>query len=174
MAKFDASDNVDELRKRFATFPQGSHSYKNISGEPARTAIIAGLLASKKDDSLTSFALPCAYNCSSHPIMIKSLRSAGRRVKPVLAKHIANARRESAISYAAEVLQPSLGTCAQRLLSRMRTGGKQVYDKAAVLRHEPRGSGAQARLAKWLRRRVSGGATAQCEGGAALNVCVTI
>ena len=38
--KFDASDNVDELRKRFATFPQGSHSYKNISGEPARTAII--------------------------------------------------------------------------------------------------------------------------------------
>ena len=37
MAKFDASDDADELRKRFATFPQGlSSAFKNISGEPAR------------------------------------------------------------------------------------------------------------------------------------------
>ena len=139
--------------------------------EPAvRTAVVNGLIASRHDEALLGFSLQCAYNLSSHPLMLRSLVAASIGVTPMLVRHInPPRRRRTRAASPAQADGPDAATltmCAQKVLARMRTSKAHRRASAAVLRDNP-DDAASAKggwLIGWLVRRKGKKGSRQEEG----------
>lgn len=144
----------------------------------ARGAIVAALVRSRSDDALAGYALPCAFNCSGHALLLRSMRSA-RGVTPVLLRwlheddlnelvspHVGRRTRKARVRrggsrqrlpqyFGDPEFETVMARCASTLLQNMRAAKQVQRSSIAVLRDKPRPSfpqsaSAPTRLVAWL------------------------
>lgn len=164
-----------------------------------RTAVLGGVLASRSDEQLATWALPCLYALSSHPLMLATLCANSQRITPLLERHLhtstgaANERSRKRASSGAsgtraaateeETIPPAkLAECARCVLACMHASKAK---ELAVLHEADASDGgtrsARSRLSLWLRprprRSTTDDATASkgdARAARATQACVTI
>lgn len=143
-----------------------------------RGAIVGALIAARDDEQLASYALPCAFNLSGHPLLLRSLCSASARVTPALLHYVHDAdvadivtpgsvkteRRMKRKGHAPRVArlpqyfgdpeyEAVMQRCACTLLKNMRASRAAQRSSISVLRdatNKSHTTSAATRLAAWL------------------------
>ena len=134
-----------------------------LASEPSvRNALVSGLVASRTDSALASFALPAVHNLTVHPLMLRTLCASERLVTAILVKHasasLARSSRSRSRSRAptADASEDAVvvSASAAKVLARMRMAkAQQRSNIAAALREDAPVSRSRPLLMAWLRPR---------------------